>query len=158
MDIVKEKWQQLNQREQWLAIAMSLFILVFLFTNLVWKPLNEGISQAESKIEKQKELLAWVHDKTSLISASGSGVNNTNSKGSISSIVNRTAQANNIVITRIQPQGDNIQVWIDQVVFSRFLQWLNQLTLVEGLHVKALDVSTTEQEGVVKIRRLQLGK
>ena len=155
---MKEKWQQLNQREQWLAIAMSLFVLVFLFTNLVWKPLNNGIEKTQTKIVKQKELLAWVHNKTSIISTSGKSTNSTKSSGSISSIVNRTSKTNNIVITRLQPQGDNIQVWIDQVVFSRFLQWLDQLTLVEGLHVKALDVSTTEQEGVVKIRRLQLGK
>lgn len=153
---MKEKWQNLNAREQKLVIGMAAAVICFLFYSTIWQPLNDGIAKAEKKIGRQTELLAWVKEKTAIAKQSRS--NNRASGGSISSIVSRTAKRNNVVITRIQPTGDDIQVWIDQVVFSHFLQWLNQLVISEGLHVKAVDLSDTEQAGVVKVRRLQLGK
>lgn len=153
---MKEKWQNLNAREQKLVIGMAVVVICFLFYSMIWQPLNDGIEKAQKKVDRQTELLAWVKEKTEIAKQSKS--NRRSSGGSISSIVSKTAKRNNVVITRIQPTGDDIQVWIDQVVFSHFLQWLNQLVISEGLHVKAVDLSDTDQAGVVKVRRLQLGK
>ena len=58
----------------------------------------------------------------------------------------------------MQPQGDNIQVWIDEISFNQLLQWLEQLSSKEGLRVTNIDLSNAEQPGVVRVRRLQLGK
>ncbi len=154
---MKEKWLSLNTREQRLVIAMAIAVACFVFYNLIWQPINEGIVKAEKKLARQQQLLSWVSEKTNLIQQSTkSSGRKTNS--SLSSIVNKTAKSNNVVITRIQPQGDTIQVWIDEAVFSQVLQWLNQLVISEGVHVKAVDLSETDRAGMVKVRRLQLGK
>ncbi|WP_440877161.1 type II secretion system protein GspM [Thalassotalea sp. PLHSN55] len=155
---MKEKWQQLNKREQTLTAAMAVFVLIFLAYNLVWQPINSGIEKTSKKLASQQELLGWVKEKTALIAANSNNQTATKSSGSLSSIINRTARRHNILITRIQPQGDDIQVWIDQVVFSRFLNWLDQLAIAEGLSVKSIDLSNTDEAGIVKVRRLQLGK
>ena len=155
---MKDKWQQLNKREQLLVTGMSVFVMFFLLYSLVWQPINEGIAKTEKKLASQQELLTWVQEKTTLLKHSGKSAQVKNSSGSLSSVVNSTARSQNIVITRIQPKGEDIQVWIDQAVFDTLLQWLGQLVITEGVQVKAIDLSNTEQAGVVKVRSLQLGR
>ena len=41
---MKAWWLQLNSREQQLFSALAAFIVIFLFFNLVWKPLDENIN------------------------------------------------------------------------------------------------------------------
>ncbi len=154
---MKEWWQNLNQREQQLVLVMSVVIGVFLFYSMLWQPLNEGLAKGKKKVERQQELLTWVVENTqryNLIKGGGSS----KSQGSLSSIVNRTSRSHHITVTRMQPQGENLQVWIDEVAFKDLLQWLEQLSLTEGLQVSGIDLSRSENTGTVRVRRLQLSK
>ena len=58
----------------------------------------------------------------------------------------------------MQPQGEDLQVWIEEVSFNQLLTWLEQLSSRENINVKSIDLSNTQQPGVVKVRRLQLGR
>ena len=58
----------------------------------------------------------------------------------------------------MQPQGDDLQVWIDEISFNQLLSWLEKLASRDGLQVKNIDLSKADQQGVVRVRRLQLGK
>ena len=58
----------------------------------------------------------------------------------------------------MQPQGDTLQVWIDEISFDQLITWLNNLSENYGLKVTSIDLSKAEQQGVVQVRRLQLGK
>lgn len=155
---MKERWLQLNLREQRLVIAMASVVLVFILYSMIWAPLNDNIDAVTKKVERRQELLTWIQKSTTIYkNAVGSGASN-NRNTSLSSLVNKTASRNNIAITRMQPQGENIQVWIDEVPFDNLLKWLEQLSTKEGLKVKSIDITNAEQTGVVKIRRLQLGR
>jgi len=154
---MKAWWQQLNMREQRLFAAMSVVIAIFILYGLIWQPLNENIANKKLKIARQQTLLTWVKENAQRYQQA-----KRNSGGrtgaSLSSIVNRTSRANNITITRMQPQGDDLQVWIDEISFNQLLTWLEQLANREGLQVKNIDLSLADQQGVVRVRRLQLGK
>ncbi len=154
---MKTWWQQLNLREQRLVMAMSAVITIFILYGLIWQPLNESIASSKLKIDRQQTLLTWVEESTQRYQlAKRNGRNN--SGASLSSIVNRTSNLNKITITRMQPQGDDLQVWIDEISFNQLLTWLEQLASREGLRVKNIDLSLADQQGVVRVRRLQLGK
>jgi len=156
IETYKQKWRQLNSREQSLIAVMSVVIVVFLFYSLVWQPLNTNLIKSAKKLERRQELLAWVQTKTQQyhqVSKTGKHVS-----GSLTSIVNRTSRQKSIVVTRMQPQGDDLQIWVDEVPFEKLLAWLDQLVEKEGLLIKALDINSAENVGVVKVRRLQLGK
>lgn len=110
-----------------------------------------------SQTRASKDLLAWVQTNTErykAIASSGKG----RSTGSLSGIVNSTARQYKISIDRVQPQGDNIQVWIDEVPFTNLLDWLETLNNKRGLKVLAIDITNADEAGVVTIRRLQLGR
>lgn len=150
-------WQQLNIREQRLIMVMSAVVGVFIVYGLMWQPLNKNITQSKLKVERQQDLLVWVKENTKRYQeAKRNG--RSSSGASLSSIVNRTSRLNNITITRMQPQGDDLQVWIDEISFNQLLAWLEQLASRENLQVKNIDLSLADQQGVVRVRRLQLGK
>jgi len=152
-----ERWHQLNLREQRLILAMTAVISIFVVYSLIWQPLNENINKTEKKLVRQQQLYTWVSENTARYQQANIS-DRPNSQGSLSSIVNRSARNKGITVTRLQPQSNDIQVWIDEVSFTQLLQWLEQLSSVDGLSVKAIDLTTTDKSGVVRVRRLQLGK
>lgn len=154
---MKAWWQQLNIREQRLVSVMSVLISIFILYGLIWQPLTENIEKTTLKLERQQALLTWVVENTQRYQQAKRNAR-ANSGASLSSIVNRTSSANNITITRMQPQGDELQVWIDEISFNQLLTWLEQLAINDGLQVKNIDLSSADQQGMVRVRRLQLGK
>lgn len=154
---MKTWWQQLNIREQRLVVIMSALIAIFIFYSLIWQPMNENIANSKMKIERQQKLLTLVQEGTQRYKDAAR--NGGRSSGeSLSSIVNRTSRLESISITRMQPQGDDLQVWIDEIPFNQLLSWLEKLASRNGLQVKSIDLSKADQQGVVRVRRLQLGK
>jgi general secretion pathway protein M len=154
---MKTWWQQLNIREQRLVVVMSAVISIFILYGLIWQPMNENIVTSKLKIERQQKLLTWVQESAQRYQHAKR--NGGKSSGeSLSSIVNRTSRIEQISITRMQPQGDDLQVWIDEISFNQLLLWLEKLASRDGLQVKNIDLSKADQQGVVRVRRLQLGK
>jgi len=78
--------------------------------------------------------------------------------GSLSSVVNQTAGSYGLVITRMQPQGDKIQVWMDDVPFDALLSYLNDLVQQKGLSLESVDLAEADAPGYVKVRRIQLAQ
>jgi general secretion pathway protein M len=154
---MKAWWQQLNTREQRLVSVMSVLISIFVVYSFIWQPLTENIKKTTLKLERQQALLTWVAENTQRYQQAKRNAR-ASSGASLSSIVNRTSSVNNITITRMQPQGDDLQVWIDEISFNQLLTWLEQLAISNGLQVKNIDLSSADQQGMVRVRRLQLGK
>ncbi len=156
---MKAWWQQLNSREQRLVAAMGVMAIVFIFYSAIWQPLNDSLVQEASKLERQHQLLTWVQENTALYQqAKRSSGGKARLSGSISSVANRSAKTYKLTITRMQPQGDDLQVWIDSTPFTQLLFWLEHLANNEGLQVKAIDLSQGDRVGEVKVRRLHLAK
>jgi general secretion pathway protein M len=57
----------------------------------------------------------------------------------------------------MQPVGDNLQITVDEVLFSDLITWLDQLER-RGVIVIQSDIAETNSAGYVQVRRLQLGK
>lgn len=155
---MKNWWQQLNIREQRLIAVMSLLIAIFILYSVIWQPLNDALVKNKAKLERSQDLLVWVQENTDRYTKAKRSGARKQSGGSLSSIVTRTSRTKKITITRMQPQGEDLQVWIDEISFEQLLNWLEQLATREGLQVKSIDLSKTDQQGAVRVRRLQLGK
>jgi general secretion pathway protein M len=148
----------LEARERKLLLAAAVAVVFAIFYWGMWAPLKGAVIEQQQMLAADEGRLAdmkrAVIDVVSLQEQNAQG--QVNSGGSLSSVVNRTAKAQKVVIARIQPQGEDLQVWIDQVPFNVFLQWLEVLKSQYGIQVSSLDLSTEAEAGVVRIRRLQL--
>ncbi len=153
---IKAWWYGLNLREQRLVLAMASSVLVFLLYSLLWLPLNENLAKTEKRLASRQELLTWVTDNTARYQNVRATGGNKKSTGSLSSIINRTANQQKLTITRMQPQGETLQVWLDSAPFTQLLFWLEHLANNEGLQVQAIDLTQGDKAGEVRVRRLQL--
>ena len=155
---IKVWWQGINQREQRLVLVMGSAFIVFLLYSLIWQPLNESLAKTEQKLASRQVLLAWVIDNTSRYQHAKAMGKDNKSSSSLSSIINRTANQQQLTITRIQPQGDNVQVWLDSAPFTQLLFWLEHLANNEDVQVQAIDLAQGEKQGEVRVRRMQLAR
>ena len=155
---IKTWWQGLNLREQRLVLIMGSVISLFLLYSFIWQPLNESLAKKEQKLASRQALLTWVTDNTARYQNVRSAGGGKKSSGSLSSIINRTANQQQLTITRMQPQGDNVQVWLDSAPFTQLLFWLEHLANNEGLQVQAIDLAQSTTQGEVRVRRLQLSR
>jgi len=149
-------WQGLNLREQRLVLIMGSTISVFLLYSLIWLPLNESLMKTEKTLSSRQALLTWVTDNTARYQRAESTTGVKKGAGSLSSIINRTANQQQLTITRMQPQGETLQVWLDSAPFTQLLFWLEHLANNEGLQVQAIDLAQGNNQGEVRVRRLQL--
>lgn len=155
---MKTWWLGLNSREQGLIGSLAGVVVIFIFYSVVWQPLHENIEKGQKKLTRQQELLTFVSAETQRYQAQKRSGNGRASSGSLSSIINRSAKQQSITITRIQPQSNSVQVWIDNIAFNQLLTWLEKLANNEGIHVDTIDLTKGDQPGQVRVKRLQLGK
>ncbi|MDM2845441.1 GspM family type II secretion system protein YghD [Citrobacter portucalensis] len=162
--------RQLSRGEHWLAQhlaersprekGMLLAAVVFLFSagyySLVWLPLSEQIEQQETTLQQlmvmNNQLKSAAPD---IIAARKSGAT---TPVQLSRVISDSASAHSVVIKRIAERGENIQVWIEPVVFNDLLNWLNTLNEKYALRVTQIDVSADEKAGMVNVQRLEFGQ
>ena len=77
--------------------------------------------------------------------------------GSLPQAVNQTANRLQIAISRMQPQGEELKVWVDQAPFNDVLSWLQTMEN-QGIRIITVDLTEADAPGLVKVRSLQLGK
>ena len=157
MNVWLEKYRALTGREQILVLISAVVVVVTLFYFAILSPLNQSIAQQQNKLTSQTALLAWVEESAvraqQLRLTQGTSVTFT---GSLPQAVSSTSQQHNIAVSRMQPQGDELQVWIDDADFNALLSWLNALER-RGITVIQVDIAEADKPGNVKVRRLQLG-
>lgn len=158
MKAMVEKFKALTEREQTLVLVSGVVVLFALFYYLVWSPLNHALTQQQKLLDNQHALLVWVED--SAARAKQLRINSTGSRtlsGSLPQAVNRSVAQHNIEVSRMQPQGDELQVWVDQAPFNDVLAWLKSMESM-GVVILQADIAEADASGYIKIRRLQLGK
>ncbi|MFC4698620.1 type II secretion system protein GspM [Glaciecola siphonariae] len=157
MQAVKQWFLQLSERERVLVLAASGVSLIVLFYYLLWAPLNNALDTQHAGLEADRKLLVWVQEQSSRAKLLQSTGQVTRFSGSLTQLVNQTTRSANISVSRLQPQDDELQVWIDEVPFNALMQWLADLEQ-RGVVILQSDFSETNKDGLVQVRRLQLGK
>ncbi|WP_440903564.1 type II secretion system protein GspM [Catenovulum sp. SX2] len=154
---MKQWFESLAEREQRLVIGATVVFAIGLFFQLIWGPLNSSLDKAQQNIKNKQALLQWVSEKTSEYQQL-KGNNKASASGSLNQIVNTAARQAGISIARMQPQGESLQVQIDEVEFNAFVRWIASLVQNKGLTIESLDVTATDRNGAVRVRRLQVTK
>lgn len=158
MNKLMERYNQLTSREQRLVMLCGVFIIIGLFYFLVWSPLTSSLDANRKAVESKQADLRWVKDNAArAMLMKGSSPSRASFNGSLTQAVNQSANRLKISISRMQPQGEQLRVWVDQVPFNDMLSWLSNLENM-GLVIINLDIAQADSPGQVKVRSLQIGK
>ena len=158
MENLKAWWNGLVLREKQMVSACGVVLVIGILYWGVWTPIANAEAEAQRRLEGQQSTLNYVKQTANRIAGlKQSGTNNA-FRGSLSAAVNQTAGAFGLEITRMQPQGNKIQVWMDEVPFDTLLNYLNELVQNKGLSLESLDLTESDTPGYVNVRRIQLSK
>lgn len=155
MNALQQWWFSLVKREKIVVSILAIVITLLMFQLMIWKPLYQARDNAANSAEKQAELLQWMKQRAALATQlKRQQPSRTNMKGkSISQIINTTASRAKIEINRFQTSGDNsVQVWLDDVEFSKLLLWLETMQKKQGVIAESLSISETAKPGIVSVR------
>lgn len=155
---LKSRFAQLTEREQKLVLISAVVVVVGIIYFGIYSPIQNSITQGEVKVKAQQELLTWVtQNANKAVQLKQSGGQGKAYRGSLPQAVNQTATRAKIAISRMQPQGDDIQVWVDSASFDSVLTWLQSLESM-GIQITEADIAEAGSPGMIKIRRLRLSK
>lgn len=160
MDKLQSWWRGISAREQRLVAVGGSVLLIGLFYLAIWQPVANRIAERERQVVNQQQTLAWLKEKGQevLVMQGGQG-RQIDTGGTLDGVVNRTAFNQKIKIARLQPQGQELQVWIDTVPFDDLLIWLATLSDQYGVQVQIIELAREGlAPGLVKVRRLQLSR
>ncbi|MGL5947602.1 MAG: GspM family type II secretion system protein ExeM [Aeromonas sp.] len=160
MEKIQTWWHAISPREQRTYGIGAVMLLITLLYAGLWQPLANAVNAREKQVQNQQKTLAWLKEKGQEVMA----LQRTRGKpldtsGTLEGVINRTAFSHKIKIARLQPQGDELQVWIDLVAFADLTRWLAALSEQYGIEVQVIELSREAQApGQVKVRRLQLSR
>ena len=158
IDELKQRFAQLTDREQKLVVISAVVIVIGAIYFLIYAPMQASIERNSASLNSQKELLTWVTQNANRAQQlKQSGGQGNQFSGSLPQAVNQTANNSDITISRMQPQGDDIQIWVDNARFDNVLNWLQSLEKM-GVQIIEADIAEGDSPGIVKIRRLRLSK
>ncbi|MGS0677051.1 type II secretion system protein M [Shewanella sp. 0m-4] len=158
MENFKAWWGGLVLREQQMVAACGVVLVIGILYWGVWTPIANAEAEAERRLEGQQSTLNYVKQTANRIAGLKQSGSSNAFRGSLSAAVNQTASAFGLTITRMQPQGNKIQVWMDEVPFDTLLNYLNELVQKKGLSLESLDLAESDTPGYVNVRRIQLSK
>ena len=144
-----------SPREKGMLLAAAVFLFCAVYYVLIWQPLSERIEQQETMVQLVAMNARLKSTAPDIIAARKSG---TTTQAQVSRVISDSASAHSVVIKRIAERGENIQVWIEPVVFNDLLKWLNALDEKYALRVTQIDVSAAEKPGMVNVLRLEFGR
>lgn len=151
-------WSGLAQREQQIIFVAVIVMVIGIFYWGIWTPISEAQRNAQRELQAQQQTLAFVKQTASKIMSLRQGGARSSRGGSLSAIVSSAAGQYGLEITRMQPQGNKIQLWMDDVPFESLLSYLSNLVQQKGLSLDSLDVTATDIPGYVQVRRIQLSQ
>ncbi len=153
-------WAQLNERERRLVgIGGPLVLLAIIYWG-AWAPFRAHLHDVERQLASQRNTLAWMAQKGAEIrQLQSTGGNRVDLSMTLEAVVNLTSRQSGLSLTRLQPMDKELLVEIEQVEFERLINWLVVMERDYGVAVKVIELGAEgERKGLVKIRRLQVGR
>jgi len=151
-------WLSISQREQRLVVACSLLVIL---GGLYWgvvQPVAERADNAQMRIQSEKQLLSWVKNKADKISQVQGQGGRTVSSLPINQAVSASVSRFKVELIRVQPRGEQFQVWVAPMPFNQFMDWITFLQEKHGIKVVFLDIDKGDKDGMIEVNRLQLGR
>lgn len=151
-------WLRITPREQRLTVIGSIVLGFGLLYWGIYQPITQRAEQAQLTLNNEKQLLSWVKDKADqIVELRGSGAKAI-SPLPLNQAISSSARRFNVELVRVQPRGNEMQVWVQPLPFNQLVNWVEYMQANHAIDVLFLDIDKSTQAGVVEVKRLQLRK
>ena len=151
-------WLRITPREQRLVMVGGVALVIGILFWGIYQPMVQRAELAQNQLRTEKQLLSWVQNKADdIVALRGNGAKAL-SPLPFNQAVSSSARRFNIELVRVQPRGEEMQVWVQPLPFNQLVSWLEYLQQNHGVEAQFLDIDKSERVGVVDVKRLQLSK
>ncbi len=155
---IKQWFNSLPSKEQWMVSATGLLIIATLFYLIVWEPVHDGLAAEQQKQQSQKEILLWMQQaaiETRALQSSGvrSTVRDKNKPATL--IIEQTVNNAGLKpsVNKIESSGKNgARVILNDASFNQILVWLNTLATYNGIQVVSANIERASKPGLANAR------
>ncbi|HIP75821.1 MAG TPA: type II secretion system protein M [Psychromonas hadalis] len=154
----QEWWESISEREQIMAGASAVVMAIGILYWGIYSPLNNAYEANKLKSDPAEKTLSWVQaSATTLVKAGATTQKSKPKNKNLSQVLNHTSKNYNIKFKRIVNKKGKVDVWVEDVDFSKFIKWLTLLEKRYSVEVLDIDMVRKETKGYVQINRLSLG-
>lgn len=156
MNELKRRWLQISPRERGLLLGCGVLLTLCLCYYALWQPWQQQAEQWQRTIAREQGTVAWMLQQAPRLREQTARPTPGESL-SLSATVTRSAAAQGINITRLQPQGERLAVTLEPSDFNLLMQWLTQLEQQYRVRIVAFEVAVqANKPGWVTINKLML--
>ncbi len=154
---MNEWWQSKSPKEQQVILFGGIFTVVILFIFMVIKPMNERHAVLEKQLATKSKDLVWLRQNVSHILSHQSSKSGQPSRKNLQFSVSRAAQQYRVPISNMIPKQDRLSVVLEAARFDQVMKMLGTLEKRYQIKVFELDMSDVDNDGTVKVRRMEIG-
>lgn len=154
MNAVKQWFDALPKREQYLLIFLSVVLAVYLIYMLGYKQLADQRDRYANLNKTSEETLLWMQQAVAEIEQlrGTTGQANPNDR-SLAQLSELAAGRAGIRVNRFAPSGDNeAQVWFERIEFEKLLTCLSALEMDYGVQIDTVAINAVNAPGFVNAR------
>ncbi len=157
---MKQWWLNLAARERRVLLLGGFAVFIAILYWEGWHPLQQHLQQNRTQVQQLRQQLNWMREQAPLVNQlKQTSHTNTPSNIDIASALTASSQTQQLVLKRIQPQGENAQVELETVDFAQLLAWLDLLEQQYGITPQQIELqSLPGLAGKVQVKRLLLGR
>jgi type II secretory pathway component PulM len=155
IDVLKNRWQGLQTREQKILRYSVVFLGLLLFYLLIVDPVYSGRDDAEQRLRSAQEAFSVAQRQAFDLKASSSNPG-TSESGSLLTQVESSAQQQGLrnALRRLQPSGNNqIQVSLEGASYDQLMQWLGNLNQ-QGVRAQRVDIQLDRKTDLLGVQLL----
>jgi len=154
----QEWWASISEREQIMTGVSALVMAIGILYWGIYSPLNNAYEANQLKLDRAEKTLAWVQTSATTLVKAGATIQQSKPKNqNLSQLLNHTSKKYNITFKRIVNKKGKVDVWVEDVDFSKFTKWLALLEKRYSIEVLDIDLVKKDRKGYVQINRLALG-
>jgi general secretion pathway protein M len=152
MEQIKAWFAGLDEKDQKITLAASIFFSLLLLYLLVIEPINSSADKMRAEVAAKQKTVDWMKTKIPVIIASKSSGGGSVSSLALSSVVNNTTNKFGLPVSRRDSKTPNeMQVWFDNVSFDSFLSWVSEIKKKHGVTVTSVNVRSRDRDGITSI-------
>ena len=155
---LKQWFNSLPQKEQWMVSGTGLLIVVTLFYLIIWEPVHVGLQQEKQKQQSQNEILLWMQQASTEVNtlrASGGRSNIRDKNKPTTLVIEQTINNAGLKasVSKIESSGNNgARVTLNEAPFNQILVWLNTLASHNAIHVVSASIERGTKPGRANAR------
>ncbi|WP_144392273.1 type II secretion system protein GspM [Pleionea sediminis] len=146
MNQIVQWYEQLAERDKKIVQIASPVVVLLLIIFAIILPVNNLVSDLRDDVKDNKQAVVYLHQQAPQSSGSGK-----RSFSSLTSVVTSTTRQKQFQLARFEEKKNGeINVWFDEISFDKMLEWLADLENDYGITTSYINISQTQEIGIVR--------